>query len=62
MTFTLTGAIAAKEPFAYLQDRLVGLAGIMENIALEKKSVMVNERESSCCADHIHYHFVPMRI
>lgn len=52
--------IAAQEPFADLQDRLVGLAGIMENIAIERKSVMASEKRafvmlttsliiSSCC-------------
>lgn len=33
--------IAAQEPFADLQDRLVGLAEITERIALERRSVMV---------------------
>lgn len=34
--------IAAQEPFADLQDRLVGLADITEKIALERKSIMVS--------------------
>lgn len=33
--------IAAQEPFADLQDRLVGLAEITERIALERKNIMV---------------------
>lgn len=33
--------IAAQEPFADLQDRLVGLAEITERISLERKNIMV---------------------
>ncbi len=33
--------IAAQEPFADLQDRLVGLAEISERISLERKTIMV---------------------
>lgn len=47
--------IAAQEPFADLQDRLVGLAEITERISLERKNIMVrgggrgwNHRNSRC--------------
>lgn len=33
--------VAAQEPFADLQDRLVGLAEITERISLERKNIMV---------------------
>ncbi|CAN0195586.1 unnamed protein product, partial [Pylaiella littoralis] len=38
--------IAAQEPFADLQDRLVGLAEITERIALERKAIMIDRAKS----------------
>ncbi|CAM9777001.1 unnamed protein product [Ectocarpus fasciculatus] len=38
--------IAAQEPFADLQDRLVGLAEITERISLERKNIMIDRAKS----------------
>jgi lipase chaperone LimK len=38
--------IAAQEPFADLQDRLVALSEITERLALERKSIMCDRAES----------------
>lgn len=39
--------IAAQEPFADLQDRLVGLSEITERIALERRNIMVRRDNDS---------------
>lgn len=38
--------IAAQEPFADLQDRLVGLADVTEKVALERKNIMVSRAKN----------------
>lgn len=49
--------IAAQEPFADLQDRLVGLAEITERVALERKSIMVSNADvyGLGCTGALHY-------
>ncbi|CAM9917718.1 unnamed protein product [Scytosiphon promiscuus] len=38
--------IAAQEPFADLQDRLVGLAEVTERVSLERRNIMIDRAKS----------------